>query len=246
MPQLPHPLLYHDRDRRPATNHARSGTTVRTEGSARLHREREDSRTRDARPSSPRAGGGHGSRGPAQDPYPVSLFSPASRRGGSHCPDRTRGRKIGSLPDAEISPDQDLSTGTEQLPRLQEPKRAAPQERPLARRWLAPRRREVAFGRQSIDGTYAEPNDESDHAPTRNWPRRAGESEASAAPVPAVLPCRVGGRRPETVRLSRLVSGLPPAAASNRVEARLALAPPTPPGMRVRTGRFAQHSRKRR
>jgi hypothetical protein len=35
----------------------------------------------------------------------------------------------------------------------------------------------------------------------------------------------------------------PPAAASNRVEARLALAPPTPPGMRVRTGRFAQHSR---
>jgi len=33
---------------------------------------------------------------------------------------------------------------------------------------------------------------------------------------------------------------------SNRVGARLALAPPTPPGMRVRTGRFAQHSRKRR
>jgi len=33
---------------------------------------------------------------------------------------------------------------------------------------------------------------------------------------------------------------------SNRVEARLALAPPTPPGMRVRTGRFAQHSRTRR
>ena len=32
----------------------------------------------------------------------------------------------------------------------------------------------------------------------------------------------------------------------NRVEARLALAPPTPPGMRVRTGRFAQHSRTRR
>ena len=30
---------------------------------------------------------------------------------------------------------------------------------------------------------------------------------------------------------------------SNRVEARLALAPPTPPDMRVRTGRFAQHSR---
>ena len=46
-------------------------------------------------------------------------------------------------------------------------------------------------------------------------------------------------------RTSRL-AGLPPAAASNRVEARLALAPPTPPGMRVRTGRFAQHSRKRR
>ena len=32
----------------------------------------------------------------------------------------------------------------------------------------------------------------------------------------------------------------------NRVEARLALAPPTPPGMRVRTGRFAQHSLTRR
>ena len=32
----------------------------------------------------------------------------------------------------------------------------------------------------------------------------------------------------------------------HRVEARLALAPPTPPGMRVRTGRFAQHSRTRR
>jgi hypothetical protein len=32
----------------------------------------------------------------------------------------------------------------------------------------------------------------------------------------------------------------------NRVGARLALAPPTPPGMRVRTGRFAQRSRKRR
>jgi hypothetical protein len=38
----------------------------------------------------------------------------------------------------------------------------------------------------------------------------------------------------------------PPAAASNRVKARLALAAPTPPGMRVRTGRFAQHSLKRR
>ncbi len=32
----------------------------------------------------------------------------------------------------------------------------------------------------------------------------------------------------------------------NRVGVRLTLAPPTPPGMRVRTGRFAQHSRKRR
>ena len=31
-----------------------------------------------------------------------------------------------------------------------------------------------------------------------------------------------------------------------RVGARLTLAPPTPPGMRVRTGRFAQHSRNRR
>ena len=45
--------------------------------------------------------------------------------------------------------------------------------------------------------------------------------------------------------LARL-AWFPPAATSNRVEARLALAPPTPPGMRVRTGRFAQHSRKRR
>jgi hypothetical protein len=41
-------------------------------------------------------------------------------------------------------------------------------------------------------------------------------------------------------------SGFDPPPAQNRVEARLALAPPTPPGMRVRTGRFAQHSRKRR
>src|SRR6266480_1112635 len=32
----------------------------------------------------------------------------------------------------------------------------------------------------------------------------------------------------------------------HRVGARLALAPPTPPGVRVRTGRFAQHPRKRR
>ena len=32
----------------------------------------------------------------------------------------------------------------------------------------------------------------------------------------------------------------------NRVEARLALTPPTPPGMRVRAGRFAQHSLTRR
>ena len=37
-----------------------------------------------------------------------------------------------------------------------------------------------------------------------------------------------------------------PPPAQNRVEARLALAPPTPPGMRVRTGRFAQHPWKRR
>ena len=35
-----------------------------------------------------------------------------------------------------------------------------------------------------------------------------------------------------------------PGLPQNRVEARLALTPPTPPGMRVRTGRFAQHSRK--
>ena len=57
---------------------------------------------------------------------------------------------------------------------------------------------------------------------------------------------RVGERRPTARRgLARLV-WFPPAATSNRVEARLALAPPTPPGMRVRTGRFAQHSRKRR
>ncbi|MDQ3435411.1 MAG: transposase, partial [Actinomycetota bacterium] len=32
----------------------------------------------------------------------------------------------------------------------------------------------------------------------------------------------------------------------NRVGAGLAPAPPTPPGMRVRTRRFAQHARKRR
>jgi len=37
-----------------------------------------------------------------------------------------------------------------------------------------------------------------------------------------------------------------PTCPPNRVGARLALAPPTPPGMRVRTGRFAQHSRTRR
>ena len=45
-----------------------------------------------------------------------------------------------------------------------------------------------------------------------------------------------GTRTPESL----VMSGV------HRVEARLALAPPTPPGMRVRTGRFAQHSRKRR
>jgi hypothetical protein len=55
--------------------------------------------------------------------------------------------KIGSLPDAEISPDQDLSTGTEPVPRLQEPNVRRPRDRPLARRWLAPRGREVAFRR---------------------------------------------------------------------------------------------------
>jgi hypothetical protein len=86
MPQLPHPLFYHDRDRRPATNNARSATTVRTEGpAARPHRERERSSTCHAGPCSPR-GGGHGSRGPAKDADPVSLLSPASRRGGSHRP----------------------------------------------------------------------------------------------------------------------------------------------------------------
>jgi len=47
--------------------------------------------------------------------------------------------------------------------------------------------------------------------------------------------------------LRRVAGGnLTPRLSQNRVEARLALAPPTPPGMRVRTGRFAQHSRKRR
>jgi hypothetical protein len=46
---------------------------------------------------------------------------------------------------------------------------------------------------------------------------------------------------------SRVAGGnLTPRRSQNRVGARLALASPTPPGMRVRTGRFAQHSRKRR
>jgi hypothetical protein len=147
MPQLPHPLFYHDRDRRPATNNARSGTTVRTEGSARLHREREGSRTCDAGPSSPRGGGGHGSRGPAEDAVPGQPVLARQQARRQSFLDRTPGRNIGSLPGAEISPDQDPSTGTERVPRLQKPNVRRPRERLLARRWLAPRRREVAFGR---------------------------------------------------------------------------------------------------
>jgi hypothetical protein len=87
MPQLPLPLLYHDRDRRPATDNARSGATLRTEGpEARPHREREGSTTCDTDPCPTRRGGSHRSRRPAEDADPVSLFSPASRCGGSHCP----------------------------------------------------------------------------------------------------------------------------------------------------------------
>ena len=73
------------------------------------------------------------------------------------------------------------------------------------------------------------------HSPARSWKRDATSD--------AVAVGSAGGAW--AARRSRL-AWFPPAAASNRVEARLALAPPTPPGMRVRTGRFAQHSRKRR
>jgi len=55
---------------------------------------------------------------------------------------------------------------------------------------------------------------------------------------------RVAGRGTTSARCP--CGSFSDAALPNRVEARLALAPPTPPGMRVRTGRFAQHSRKRR
>ena len=73
---------------------------------------------------------------------------------------------------------------------------------------------------------------------------------AVTATPPALAPERDGaGRRTESRgrpearwRCCSVSSGPLP----NRVEARLTLAPPTPPGMRVRTGRFAQHSRKRR
>jgi hypothetical protein len=46
---------------------------------------------------------------------------------------------------------------------------------------------------------------------------------------------RVGERRLRRTSLPTGLVSAPSAAASNRVEARLALAPPTPPGMRVRT-----------
>jgi RNA-directed DNA polymerase len=57
--------------------------------------------------------------------------------------------------------------------------------------------------------------------------------------------------KPETLgragaRCRRYRRSVSPTRPPNRVEARLALTPPTPPGMRVRTGRFAQHSLTRR
>jgi osmotically-inducible protein OsmY len=82
------------------------------------------------------------------------------------------------------------------------------------------------------------------------------EAEAAARRVPGVSQLRneldvwsaiSPNQVLEQVTGGRVAGGsCTPRLSQNRVGARLALAPPTPPGMRVRTGRFAQHSRKRR
>jgi hypothetical protein len=80
-----------------------------------------------------------------------------------------------------------------------------------------------------------------------DWSFLAADGAMTKAPLGGAATGGWSGRReaPGVARRCRLtlVSSRPP---SNRVGARLALAPPTPPGVRVRTGRFAQRSRKRR
>ena len=120
------------------------------------------------------------------------------------------------------------------------------------------RRAPIASTQRPLDGHRASPCDAGSPGPPRLI--RAAHPTASgrdapcvprvAVSPPASFPPRLtttqlplacgwchqppqGTRTPESL----VMSGV------HRVEARLALAPPTPPGMRVRTGRFAQHSR---